>query len=106
MALDVSAILGRIPTNVQAASMATAISMITGSTPSVVNRGDYHEIILDGEQEDAFSQWVLSQLNKEPGAVRVDLSGVTRKVVVRQWWPQMAGLVAAGALVGYLLRGR
>ena len=54
MALDVSAILGRIPTNVQAASMATAISMITGSTPSVVNRGDYHEIILDGEHEYAF----------------------------------------------------
>lgn len=106
MALDVSALLSRIPDSVKAASMATAISSITGTTPSVVNRGGYYEIILDGEQEDTLSEWVLDQLNREPGPVRVELSGVTRKVIVRQWWPQMAGLVVMGAALGYLLRGR
>lgn len=106
MALDLSTLLSRIPDSVKAASMATAVSSITGTTPNVVNRGGYYEVVLDGEQEDVFSEWVIDQLNKEPGPVRVDLSGVTRKVVFRQWWPQMAGLVFAGAVLGFLLRGR
>jgi len=104
MSLDLSGILSSIPGSVQAASMATAISSVTGSTPIVHNRGDYYEIILDGEQEDRLSNWILAQMNKEPGQVRVNLSGVATKVVFREYWPQMAAILAAGLVVGYLAK--
>ena len=60
---------------------------IAGSKPNVTIHGDYSEITFTPDQEERVSAWILTQLNHEPGPVRVDASGVAMKVISRKYWP-------------------
>lgn len=95
-----------IPAQATALAIAAAWRPIVGSMPTVENRGDYWAVVFDLEQEDRAAAWILSQLNREPGPVRMELGGVARKVITRQYWAWALGLVAVGGLVGYAVRGR
>lgn len=96
-----------IPAVLQAKAAAMAARPIFGFTsePMVINYGTYAEIELDQVQQEQLSAWIIRQLDAEPGAVRVNLAGVFLRVLVRKYWPWIAGTAAAGALGGFLVRG-
>lgn len=89
-----------------AQAVSVGISAVTGSRPEVVTYVDHSEVVLTPEQEDLLAQWIVAQLNKEPGAVRVDLSGVATKVLWRKYWPWLLGSVAGGFALGASMRRR
>jgi len=101
MASDLTAFFAAIPAGTTARALALALSPIIGGVAAVTSHGDYSEITFTPEQEERLSAWILTQLNREPGPVRIDSGGVATKVIMRQYWPYMLGFVAAGALVGY-----
>jgi hypothetical protein len=101
-----SALFSGIPAAATAQAIALAWTPIVGGSPTVVNRGDYYQVVFTPEQEDRAAQWLVMQLNKEPGPVRVDMGGIAWKVIVREYWPYILGTLAAGAVVGYAARRR
>lgn len=104
--IDWKATFQGIPAYATANALALAVSPITGSVPRVVNYGSYYEIEFTPAQEERLSAWILLQLNKEPGPVRVDVDGVALRVVTRKYWPYIAGAVGAGFVLGYAMKGR
>lgn len=93
-----------IPAVLQAQAAALAAKEVIGMdrAPTVLNYGTYAAIELDAEQEDQIARFIIRQLDREPGQVRINLAGVALKVLARKYWPHLAGLVGAGALVGAL----
>ena len=101
-----SDIFARIPAAATANAIALAWTPIVGSPPAVMNRGTYYEVMMTPDQEDRAVAWIESQLNKEPGPVRMNLSGIGTKVIFREYWPEIAGIAAIGAVLGIALAGR
>lgn len=104
--VDWSALFSAIPAAATANAIALAWAPIVGSPPAVVNRGGYYEVVFTPDQEDRAAAWIRTQLNREPGPVRMELSGIAVKVIARQYWPYVVGVAAAGALLGMAFRGR
>ena len=94
-----------IPAAATAQAIALAWAPITGRAPAVINRGGFYEIAFDPEQEDRAAAWIVAQLNREPGPVRMEAGGIAMKVIARKYWPAVLGVAAAGAVLGYVLRG-
>lgn len=86
-----------------AQGLAAALTPIAGSKPQVNIFGDYAEIVFSPEQEDRITEWILTQLRREPGPVRMDAAGIATKVLARQYWPYVLGVSAAGFALGYLV---
>lgn len=84
-----------------AQALAVALAPIAGGKPAVVNYGDYAVLEFTPEQEDRISAWIITQLKREPGPVRVESGGIALKVLTRQYWPWAVGLALAGAAFGY-----
>lgn len=103
--IDWSSVFAAIPAAATANAIALAWAPIVGGAPSVVNRGGYYEIVFTPDQEDRAAAWIRTQLNREPGPVRMELGGIAAKVVARQYWPYVLAVAAAGAFLGYSLRG-
>lgn len=89
-----------------ATGLAIAWGSIIGTAPTVVNQGNYYEIVFTPEQEDAAADWIISQLNKDPGSIRTDAGGIATKVLMRKYWPWIIGMAGAGFALGYLLKGK
>lgn len=106
MAVDLRAVFAAIPAQATALAIAAAWRPIVGSMPQVAGHGDYWEVLFTPEQEDAAAQWLLMQLNREPGPVRVEMGGIAAKVVTRKYWPWVLAVAATGAVLGYAARGR
>lgn len=106
MAVDLRAVFAAIPAQATALAIATAWRPIVGSMPQVAGHDDYWEVLFTPEQEDRAAEWLLTQLNREPGPVRVNMSGIATKVVTRQYWPWVLAVAATGAALGYAARGR
>jgi len=102
--VDWKAMFSSLPAYGTANALALALSPIAGGMPRVVNGGGYYEIDFTPEQEDRVSAWILLQLNKEPGPVRVDAGNIAWTVVSRKYWPYALGAVALGAFLGYSLK--
>jgi len=98
--IDWGSVFSAIPSAATAAGLAVAIAPIAGSVPATVNRGSYWEIIFNEAQQERISAWILRQLNREPGPVRMDLGPIAWTVVARKYWPYVAGAVALGAVLG------
>lgn len=92
-----------IPAAATANAIALAWSPIVGGVPAVANRGGYYEITFTAEQEDRAAAWIVSQLSREPGPVRMEIGGIALKVLTRQYWAYVAGVAAAGAILGYVM---
>lgn len=104
--IDWGSVFGGLPATATAQGLAAAFMPITGSKPAVTNYGDYAEITFTPDQEERLAAWILMQLNKEPGPVRVDLGGVALKVVTRKYWPYAVGILGLGLAAGYAIKGR
>jgi hypothetical protein len=102
--VDWKSVFASIPGFATAQAMALAWAPITGTPPAVINRGDYYELAFNPDQEDRAAAWIVSQLNREPGNVRVNAGGIATKVITRQYWPYILGIAAAGAIIGYSVR--
>jgi hypothetical protein len=95
-------IFQNIPAQATAVGLATALIPIAGSMPSVNNMGSYFTITFTPEQSDRVSQFILAQLNKEPGSVRMDVSSIAWQVILREYWMYFAGAIALGCLLSKL----
>jgi hypothetical protein len=104
--VDWKSIFQNIPAAATAQAIALAWTPIIGSRPAVIPFDDHYEIQFTPDQEDRASAWIESQLSAEPGPVRMNIGGIATKVIARQYWPWILGVAAAGALVGYSMRGR
>lgn len=104
VSVDWKAIFQGIPGAATANAIALAWAPIVGGMPAVINRGEYYEVALTPDQEDRAAAWIMSQLDKEPGPVRMDLTGVGTKVIMRHYWPHVLGVLALGAALGYSIR--
>lgn len=94
-------------TMAQATALSIALAPIAGNRSIPISRnGDEYILVPDRGQVDLISQWIIRQLKKEPGNVRVDVSDIWPKVVFRMWWPYILGIGATGAIAGYLLAGK
>lgn len=101
--LDWQKIFSSIPAPATALGLATALAPIAGSRPTVTNFGNYYEISFDDMQKERLTAWIIGQLNKEPGPVRMDINQIALQVIARQYWLYIAGLIVLGAGAAYLL---
>lgn len=101
-------VFSAIPSGATARAMALALTPITGTAPAVVPRDGFYEIQFSAEQEGRLVEWLLIQLRREPGEIRVPAAAsIALKVLARQYWPGILAVVGVGAVVGYTLkRGR
>jgi len=106
MAVDLREVFAAIPAQATALAIAAAWRPIVGSMPTVTGHDGYWSVSFSPEQEDAAAQWLMTQLNREPGPVRVNMSGIATKVVTRKYWPWVLAVAATGAALGYMARGR
>ncbi len=104
--IDWGSVFSGIPAAATASAIALAWAPIVGSSPQVINRGGYYDVVFTPEQEDRAAAWIITQLDKEPGPVRVNAGGIATKVLTRHYWPYILGLVLVGAAAGYAFRGR
>lgn len=104
--VDWGQVFAGIPAAATAEGLAAAFIPIAGSKPHVTSYGEYSEISFTPDQEERVSEWILTQLNHEPGPVRVDAGGIALKVVTRKYWPYALGILVLGGVVGYAMKGR
>jgi hypothetical protein len=110
--IDWRSVFQGIPALATANAIAMAWAPITGHPPAVVREGVGYAVIFDEDQEERAAQWIRMQLRHgvgsdgEPNRLVVRMDGIARKVIFREYWPYMAGMLLAGAVVGYSLRGR
>jgi hypothetical protein len=104
--IDWRALFAQIPAGATARAISLAWAPIIGSAPEVIDQGDHFQIIFSPEQEERAAAWIITQLNREPGPVRMETGGIAARVIGRQYWPYIAGVAAAGALLGYYFGGR
>lgn len=104
--IDFRAAFAAIPAAATARAISLAWMPILGDAPAVVNYGDYYAVEFTPAQEERAAAWIVSQLNREPGPVRMDAGGIAVRVVGRKYWPYLAGVAIAGAFLGYMARGR
>ena len=102
--LDWKQVFQSIPAGATARALSLALAPIAGSAPAVTDYGEYYSLSFTPEQEERVSAWLLTQLRREPGPVRVEASGIAIRVILRQYWPYMLGLVAAGALAAHVMK--
>lgn len=103
MAGELAGVFSGIPAAATAQALALALTPIAGSRPEVVTHSDYSEVIFTPQQESQVSAWILTQLRKEPGPVRIDTGRIAMQVITRQYWPYMLALALAGAALGYMV---
>lgn len=103
--IDWRATFRAIQGSASAATIAAALTPIIGSAPTVEVMDGVYSIVFTPEQEDRLAAWVVMQLDREPGPVRVELGGAALKVISRKYWPYAAGAVALGMVFGFALRG-
>lgn len=97
-------VFAALPSAATASALALAMAPIAGGMPQVLNYPDYSEVVLSPEQEDRVAAWLGTQLRAEPGPVRMDVSAVALRVLAREYWPWLVGLVLAGGVAGFALR--
>lgn len=102
--IDFRKLFSAIPAQATAIAIMTALSPIVGGFPDVVNRGTHWAVVLNEPQQERLTEWILTQLRKEPGPVRVETGSVALRVVTRQYWPWFAGAVAGGFLLAKMGR--
>lgn len=93
-------IMNSIAPLAQAEASALAISGFIGSKPTVVNHGDYVEVVFTPEQETAAADFIMRQINKDPGNVRFTVGNIFLQVLFRKYWLYLVGLFGGGVVLG------
>lgn len=90
----------------QAAAVAAQPALSLSRAPTVVNYGSYVVIELDPQLQGEVADFIIRQLEAEPGAVRVSgLGGVLARVLARKYSAWIGGTVAGAFGLGWLSKG-
>lgn len=91
----------------QAAAVAAKPALSLSRAPQVVNYGGYVVIELDPELQGEVADFIIRQLEAEPGAVRVaGLGGVLARVLARKYSAWIGGALAGSFGLGWLSKGK
>lgn len=91
----------------QAAALAAQPALSLSRAPAVVNYGSYVVIELDPQLQGEVAEFIIRQLEAEPGAVRVaGLGGVLARVLARKYSGWIGGALAGSFGLGWLTKGR
>lgn len=91
----------------QAAALAAQPVLSLSRAPAVVNYGSYVVIELDPQLQKETADFIIRQLEAEPGAVRVaGLGGVLARVLARKYSGWIGGALAGSFGLGWLSKGR
>jgi hypothetical protein len=104
--IDFKSIFSAIPAAATAQAFKLALTPIAGSPPTVTNHGEYYSITFTPDQEALVAAWIVSQIKKEPGPVRIESGAIALRVLVRQYWPYALALIAIGAAGAYYMTKR
>lgn len=105
MADIISRIFGAVSNTAAAEATAVAMSYYLGTKPTVTTYPDYAEITLSPAQEAAAADFLIRQLKKEPGPVRINLGTVFVQVLFRQYWLYILGVFGGGVALGRATKG-
>jgi len=87
----------------QAAAIAAQPALSLSRAPAVVNYGSYVVIELDPQLQGEVAEFIIRQLESEPGAVRVSgLGGVLARVLARKYSAWIGGALAGSFGLGWL----
>lgn len=90
----------------QAAAAAARPVMSLSRSPTVVNHPDHVSIELDAGLQDEVAEFLIRQLDSEPGSIRVvGLGGVFIKVLIRKYGIWAAGALGVSFGAGWLTKG-
>lgn len=88
----------------KAEAIATGLQVVTGERPNVRKArddyGEYIEITPTERQADILRRQIESWAAKDPGPVRVNLSGIWGPLVLKKAGPYAIGMAALGVFLG------
>lgn len=91
----------------QALSAASRPVLSLSKSPDIIDYGSYVEIVLDPQLQDEIAAFIIRQLEREPGKIRVaGLGGVVARVVGRKYWGWLAGALGGAFTFGRFSGGR
>jgi hypothetical protein len=91
----------------QAAATAARPVLSLSRAPAVVNYGTHVTIELDPELQSEVADFIIRQIESEPGAVRVSgLAGVLARVIARKYSPWLGGSLALAYGLGWFTKPR
>jgi len=82
------------------------VTQVTGSRPQIVRTDNGRDVRLTPAQRQAMSASILKSMRKEPSPgdlnVRMPWADIMVPVVVKQFWPYIAGAVVVLGGIGYI----
>ena len=91
----------------QAAAIAAQPALSLSKAPAVVNYGSYVVIELDPQLQGEVADFIIRQIESEPGSIRVaGLGGVLARVVARKYSAWIGGALAGSFGLGWLSKGK
>lgn len=77
---------------------------ITGEQPQVNKYPEYNEIILSENQNKTLGETLDKMLSAEPGNVRMNLKPIVSPIVLKRYWPWLAGVGVGVLILGGILK--
>ena len=90
----------------KAHTLADAIALVLGSDPIVTDYDQYSMISFSADQQKKIRDYIKAQLAGKPGDIRIDTDPIVNPLIIEQAIPYVIGIFAAGAVIGWLVRGR
>jgi len=78
---------------------------ITGESPVIEKYPDYNQLVLSNEQKEKLRQILTEFMAREPGEIRMELQPIILPVLLKRYWPWLAGISAGALLLGLFLKG-
>lgn len=87
----------------KAQAIAGAGALLLGSSPQVLERPEYIEIIPTDAQAEQLREMLERWMSREPGVVRVDVMKVLQPIILKKAAPWLLGASALGGVLGRVL---
>lgn len=87
----------------KAALVSQVIKSITGTEPSIIDRGTSVEIEFSEAQKKIVRDKIQSILDARPGEVRIDLVGLAGPVLLKRLWWLIGAPLGLGFLAGWFV---
>lgn len=84
-------------------ALAVPISVLTGRYPKVNRYPERNVIELYPDQIEKAQGYINDWLDKKPGAVQIDIKPVIIPVILKRYWPWLAGGSAIMVLLGLMI---
>lgn len=77
---------------------------ITGAQPEIIKYPEYNELVLSNNQNQIIRELLNKMLSADPGNVRINLKPIITPIVLRRYWPWLAGVGAGVLILGGILK--